>query len=100
MYCWAFNPSLGLSFRSDEVVTEWVDNERIAYRAISGWEMQATVVLTPERGSTRFHFALRCRLPGLWKLTPRWLIQLGCRQGLANRLRMIEAKSKSLAASA
>ncbi len=93
VYHWAFALPLGLTFRFDEVVTEWVLNERIAYRAISGWEMEAGLVLTLERGGTRFHFILRYRLPGLWKLTPRWLLELGCQQGLENLRKMIEAKS-------
>jgi len=94
IYRWTFALPLGLTFRFDEMVTEWVENERIAYRAISGWEMEAGPVLTPERGGTRFHFTLRYRFPGLWKLTPRWLMQLGCRQGLVNLRKMIETKSK------
>ncbi len=94
VYRWAFNLPLGLTFRFDEVVTEWVENERIAYRATSGWVMEAGPVLTPERGGTRFHFTLRYRFPGLWKLTPHWLMELGCRQGLKNLKKMIEAKPK------
>lgn len=93
VYRWTFALPLGLTFRFDEVVTEWVKNERIAYRAVSGWEMEAGPVLTPEQGGTRFHFTLRYRFPGLWRLTPRWLIELGCRQGLENLRKMIEAKS-------
>jgi len=98
VYRWTFTLPLGLTFRFDEVITEWVKNERIAYRAISGWEMEAGPMLTPERGGTRFHFTLRYRFPGLWKLTPRWLIELGCRQGLANLKKMIEAKPTGLTA--
>ena len=94
VYRWAFNLPLGLTFRFDEVVTEWVENERIAYRVVSGWEMEAGPVLTPERGGTRFHFTLRYRFPSLWKLTPRWLMELGCRQGLKELKKMIEAKPK------
>lgn len=93
-YRWTFALPLGLTFRFDEVVTEWVENERIAYRAISGWEMEAGPVLTPERGGTRFHFILRYRFPGLWKLIPRWLMQFGFRQRLENLRKMIEAKPK------
>lgn len=92
IYRWTFALPLGLTFRFDEVVTEWVENERIAYRAVSGWEMEAGPVLTPEQNGTRFHFTLRYRFPGLWKLTPRWLMQSGCRQGLENLRKMIEAK--------
>ncbi len=51
-------------------------------------------VLTPEQGGTRFHFTLHYRFPGLWRLTPHWLMQLGCHQGLENLRKMIEAKSK------
>lgn len=87
---------LGLTFRFDEVVTEWVENERIAYRTLSGWKMEAVAILTPEDRSTRFTFNLRYRLPGLWKLTPRWFMELGCRQGLENLRTMIEPKPKNL----
>ena len=41
IYRWTFALPLGLTFRFDEVVTEWVENERIAYRAVSGWKMEA-----------------------------------------------------------
>ncbi len=90
-YRWTFALPLGLTFRFDEVVTEWVQNECIAYRAISGWEMEAGPVLTRDRGGTCFHFTLRYRFPGLWKMAPRWLMRLGCRQGLENLRKMIEA---------
>lgn len=90
-YRWTFALPLGLTFRFDEMVTEWVENERIAYRANSGWEMEAGPVLAPERGGTRFNFTLPYRFPGFWRLTPDWLIQLGCRQGLENLPEMIEA---------
>ena len=56
--------------------------------------MEAGPALTPEQGGTRFCFPLRYRLPGLWKLTPRWLMELGCRQGLKNLKQMIEARPK------
>lgn len=82
------------------MVAEWVENERIAYRALSGWEMKAEAALRPERGGTRFQFTLRYRLPVLWKLTPHWLMELGCRQGLTNLKKMIEASPEGAAASA
>lgn len=91
-YRWTFALPLGLIFRFDELVMEWAPNERIAYRAISGWEMEAGATLAPESGGTRFHFILRYRLPGLWKLAPRGFMQWGCRQGLENLRKMIEAK--------
>ena len=89
---------LGLTFRFNEMVTEWVENERVAYRALSGWKMEAVATLTPEGRSTRFTFTLRYRLPGLWKLTPRWFMELGCRQGLENLRKMIEPKPTNLTA--
>jgi hypothetical protein len=36
VYRWGFELLLRLTFRFDEVVTEWVEPERFAYRAISG----------------------------------------------------------------
>lgn len=81
-----------VNFRFDEVVTEWVENERIAYRAISGWAMEAEAVLKPEDGGTCFPFTLHYQFPDLWNLTPHWLMELSCRQGLKNLKKMIEAK--------
>src|SRR3989304_1758083 len=72
IYRWTFALPLGLTFRFDEVVTEWVKNERITYRAVSGWEMEAGPGLTPEQGGKRFPFPPRHRLPGPWEFAPRW----------------------------
>lgn len=76
-----FTMPLGLTFRFDEEVTEWVEGERIAYRAISGWEMEAWAVLCQEDSGTRFQFILHYQLRGLWKLTPRWFMPPGLREG-------------------
>lgn len=93
VYRWTFRLPFGLMFRFDEVVTEWVEGERIAYRATSGWRMEARVTLTPEGSGTSLRVVLRYRLPGLWGLTPRWFVELGCRRGLANLRSLIESKA-------
>ncbi len=94
VYRWIFTLPLGLTFQFDEVVTTWVENERFAYRAISGWEMEAVTQLTPELSGTRVHFTLRYRLSGVWKwVIPRWLAQLGCRWALTNLARPSQAEA-------
>ena len=87
---------LGLTFRFDEVVTEWIEPERFAYRAISGWEMEAVNTLAPKDGSTRISFTLRYRFPGVWRwLIPRPLVRLGLRLAFANLRRRVETKNPS-----
>jgi uncharacterized protein YndB with AHSA1/START domain len=69
------------------VVTEWVEPERFAYRAVSGWEMEAVNALAPEDGGTRIAFTLRYRLPDVWGgLIPRPLVRLA----FANLRRRVE----------
>ena len=90
VYRWSFTLPLGLRFAFNEVVTEWVEPERLAYRAVSGWEMEAVNVLSPEGGGTRATFTLRYRLAGLWWwLLPKWLVRLGCRRALSNVRRLV-----------
>ncbi len=85
IYRWTFALPFGLHFKFDEVVTEWIEPERLAYRAVSGWEMEALAVFTPEDGGTRETFTLCFRAPGLWNwLIPKWLVRLGIRRALAN----------------
>ena len=70
IYRWTFTLPFGLRFQFAEVVTEWIEPERLAYRSISGWEMEALATFTAEEEGTREAFTLRYRLPGLWG----WLI--------------------------
>ncbi len=85
IYRWIFTLPLGLTFKFDEVVTEWIEPSRLAYRAISGWQMEASAVLTPDNEGTQEIFTLRYHAPGLWSwLIPGWLVRLGIRPALAN----------------
>jgi len=59
IYRWRFTLPLGIRFQFDEVVIEWIEPERFCYRAISGWEMEATSQITPENNQTRITFHLR-----------------------------------------
>jgi uncharacterized protein YndB with AHSA1/START domain len=93
VYRWTFTLPLGLTFQFDEVVTAWIENERFAYQAVSGWEMEAITQLTPEPGGTCVDFTLRYRLSGVWKwVIPCWLAQLGCHWALTNLRNRIEPK--------
>lgn len=82
-YRWTFALPLGPRFEFGEVVTEWVERERIAYRATSGWEMEASAVLVPIARGTRVDFTLRYRAPGLWSLVPVSLVRAACGRALA-----------------
>lgn len=85
VYRWTFTLPLGPCFGFDEVVTEWVEPVRFAYRATSGWEMDAVTALTPEDGGTRVTFTIRYCLPGIWNwLMPEWLERLGSARAVAN----------------
>ena len=96
MHRWTFKLPLGLTFRFDEVVTEWVEPERFAYWAVSGWEMEVVNTLAPENGDTRITFTLRYRLPGIWGwLVPRPLVRLGLRLAFANLRRRVEEDSSA-----
>src|SRR5829696_2459050 len=91
VYRWTFELPFGPTFRIDEVVTEWVEPERFAYRAVSGWEMEAVYALAPEDGGTRITFTLRYRFPGVWgRLIPRPLVRLGLRLAFANLRKRVE----------
>ena len=76
-----------------EVVTEWLAAKRLAYRALSGGEMEAAATFRPEGGGTQHTFVLRYHIPGLWgRLIPCWLVKLGCQLALANIRRSLEAR--------
>ena len=96
MHRWTFKLPLGLTFRFEEVVTEWIELKRFAYRAVSGWEMQAVNALAPEDGGTEITFTLSYRFPGLWRwLIPRPLVRLGLRLAFANLRRRVEEDSSA-----
>jgi uncharacterized protein YndB with AHSA1/START domain len=91
IYRWTFRLPFGITFRFDEVVTEWVEHERFAYRAISGWQMEAVNALTSEDGRTRLTFTLRYQLAGPWRwMIPRWLLRLGLRIAFEILRRQVE----------
>ena len=93
-YCWTFKLPLGRALQFDEVVTEWVENERFAYRATSGWDMNAINALTRVDDGTQVTFTLRYRLPGIWQwLIPRWLVRVGIRRALANLRRQVTVQT-------
>lgn len=85
IYQWTFTLPLGLKFSFKEVVTEWLEPERFAYRAISNWEMEAINALIPKNGGTTISFTLRYQFPPGWNwLIPRWVVKLGCWYALGN----------------
>lgn len=90
VYSWTFRLPFGLLFQFDEVVTEWVEPQRLAYRATSGWQMEAVAALRPEGDGTDQTFTLRYQLTRPWNwLIPRWLVWLGIWFSLANIRRML-----------
>ncbi len=80
----------GLRFHFDEVVTEWIEPERLAVRALSSWDMEAVGVLSSERGGTRLTYTVRYRPSGKWGwLIPGWLVWLGSQHMLAEIRRTV-----------
>lgn len=91
VYRWTFKLPFSPTFQFDEVVTEWLEPEKFAYRAVTGWKMEAVNALAPEDGSTRITFSLRYRLPTSWGwLLPRPLVRLGLRLVFANLRKCVE----------
>lgn len=91
IYRWTFTLPLGLRFRFEEVVTEWLEPVHFAYRAISNWKMEAVTSLVPEESGTKVSFTLHYSMPGLWNwLVPKWLVRLGCQRAISNIQRMVD----------
>ena len=92
IYRWSFGlPWGGSRIGFDEEVTEWIEGQRFAYRAISGWAMRASTELGPVPAGTHVIFSLEYRLPWPWGLlVPHWLEVLGARRALANMKRIAE----------
>lgn len=77
LYSWAFTLPFDLCFRFDEIVTEWVETERLAYRALSGWDMEALAAFQPDGAGTKETFTLKYRAPADWSwLMPARLVRL------------------------
>lgn len=53
----------GKPFAWDDVVTEWEPEKRVAWKAISGWEMQDSFTLQPENDGTLLVYDMDYRLP-------------------------------------
>jgi len=77
VYRWEFK-RLGLGFRIDSVVTDYLPGQAIAFRGTRGWEMQAEARLEPDPGGTRLLLQMRYQFPRpLRWLVPGALIRLG-----------------------
>lgn len=97
VYRSAFALPLGLGFQFEEVVTEWVEPERIAYRTTAGWDMEFWAALVPEADATRLTVTLRYRAAGVWALVPPRLVRLGCEYALGDLARRIGGTAGGLA---
>lgn len=96
MYRWKFTLPLGLRFRFDEIVTEWAEPERLAYRAVSGWDMEASALFEPDGSGTRETFTLRYRAPSPWNwLMPAWLIAWDIRSALVKIDKSVAREKRS-----
>jgi hypothetical protein len=94
IYRWTFSLPFGPTFRFDEMIVDWIEDRRVAYRAISGWTMEASSALEPEDGGTRYTFAVRGRFPGVWRwLIAGWMVRLGCQRAMTNLRRLVEAET-------
>ncbi|MBI4491632.1 MAG: SRPBCC family protein [Chloroflexi bacterium] len=93
IYRWSFTLPLWPMLRFDEAVTEWEEGRRIAYRAISGWEMRAKGEFLSAPTGTHYVFTLEYRLPWPWnRLIPGWLEALALQQVVANLRQQVEAE--------
>lgn len=83
VYRWTFDVPFGSSLALEEVVTDWVEDERFGYRATSGWPVEAVNTLHPEGNGTSLTSTFRYRLPGTWRwVLPRRFVRFGIREVL------------------
>lgn len=95
IYRWSYGLPRGPRLGFEEVVTEWEEGRKMAYRAISGWDMHATGELAPTAGGTAYTFTLEYRPPRPWDfLIPHWLETLIIRGVLTNVKRHAEAEGE------
>lgn len=95
VYRWTFDVPFGESLSLEAVVTEWEENARFAYRATSGWPMEAVNTLEPEGDGTRRTSTFRYRLPDPWRwLLPRRAVVFGVRHILRTIRRYAEAEHR------
>lgn len=94
-YRWEFH-RLGIHFRLDSEVTESHFAERLAFRGLPGWEMEAEADLLPADGGTRLIYRMRYRFPApLRWLIPGPLIRLGVWHGLHKVKAMAEESGRA-----
>ncbi len=53
----------GRRFAWDDLVTEWVPEKRIVWKATSGWQMEDSFTLQKEETGTRLVYDMSYRLP-------------------------------------
>lgn len=53
----------GRTFEWEDVTTEWVEGRRVAWRTVSGWDMEDSFTLEPLGGDTRVIYDMRYSLP-------------------------------------
>lgn len=95
VYRWEFK-RLGLGFRADSVITDYLPGEVIAFVGTRGWDMRAEARLQPESGGTRLLFQMHYQfgLPVRW-FVPGALIRLGIWHAMRQVKDMAEANTKA-----
>lgn len=53
----------GKTYTWDDIVTEWVDNKRIAWKSTSTWQMEDSFDLEPTEKGTRLIYTMDYKLP-------------------------------------
>lgn len=93
-YRWEFK-RFGLGFRLDSIVTDYRPGQRLIFKGVGGWTMDAQVDLRPDAGGTRLDFRIRYQFgaPLRW-LVPGALIRLG----IWHALRQVKAMCEEQAA--
>lgn len=82
---------LGVPFRADSTVVEYLLGERIIFEGTSGWAMRTEVTLNPEGRGTRlrFYMAYQFAAPMRWFISGR-MVRLGIWHALRQVRAMIE----------
>jgi uncharacterized membrane protein len=87
----------GRRFAWDDLVTEWVPERRIVWKATSGWKMEDSFTLQKEEDRTRLVYDMNYHLPygPLGWLYGKLILEPRMRQHLSNVLQRTKKLSEN-----
>jgi uncharacterized membrane protein len=93
---WSYNYN-GRRFAWDDLVTEWVPEKRIVWKATSGWKMEDSFTLQKEEAGTRLVYDMSYHLPygPLGWLYGKLILEPRMRQHLSNVLQRTKKLSEN-----